>query len=156
MEQYFLYFLIGLTALVLILVILIVMVTQKVKKLQSFHEEYFRGKKAANLEDLIVTLSKRVEKLDGDIGDLFNATNQINSLALKGLSKIGLVRFNPFGEKGHKISFAVALVNKQKNGIVFSSLRTENGVNIFVKHVSKGKSDIPLTQEETEALDRAK
>ena len=156
MEPYFPYLLAGLAALDVLLIVLIIVVARKVKRLGHFHEQYFQGKRAANLEDLIGSLSERVDKLDHDIGDLFNATNQINQLARKGLSKVGLVRFNPFGEKGHKTSFAVALVNKQKNGIIFSSLRTESGVNIYVKQVAKGKPDVQLTQEEASALESAK
>ncbi len=128
----------------------------KIKKLRKTYEKMFSGKKVKSLEKLILDSVEKIDGLDKDIENLFSASNQINKLSLKGLSKIGLVRFNPFGEKGHKSCFALALLNEKKKGLVFSTLSTTNGTKIFIKKVANEESDIQLTEEEKNALKLAK
>ena len=156
MEQYFVYLITALAGLIVLALAIGITALIQASKLRRFQRQFFQGSQGQDLEGIIADLGKHVDKLDRDIGDLFNASNQINKLALRGLSNIGLLRFNPFGEKGHKNSFALAIVNRRKSGLVISSLKTEGGTNIFVKKLTKGKSDIQLTKEETEAIEIAK
>lgn len=156
MEQYFVYFIVAFSGLAIVALALGIATFIQISKLRRFQRQFFQGSQGQDLEGIIADLGKHVDKLDQDIGDLFNASNQINKLALRGLSNIGLLRFNPFGEKGHKNSFALAIVNRRKSGLVISSLKTEGGTNIFVKKIIKGKSDIQLTKEEAEAIEIAK
>jgi len=151
MENHFFYLVIALTIVSVLSTILGILALIKIRKLQQLHEKLFTGKKARNLEGLILELIDKTDGLDKDIESLFDASNQINSLSLKCLNKIGLVRFNPFGEKGHKGCFSLALFNEKKKGIILSTLNTDSGTKIFIKRVINGKSDIQLTGEERKA-----
>ncbi|MBU2025193.1 MAG: DUF4446 family protein [Patescibacteria group bacterium] len=128
----------------------------KIGKIRKAHDQLFSGKQVSSLEKIILELVKKSDKLDRDIEDLFNASNQLNKLSSRGLTRIGVVRYNPYGEKGHKNCFAIALVDGKRRGIVFSTLTTEQGIKIFAKQVNNGKSDIPLMKEEERALNTAK
>jgi hypothetical protein len=155
MENNFFLFLFP-TGISLLALILGIITLVKIKKIEKKQEKMFSGKKVKNLENLIMELVEKTDNLDKDIENLFSASNQINKLSLKGISKIGMVRFNPFGEKGHKSCFALALLNGKKKGMVCSTLSTESGTKIFIKKVANGKSDIQLTEEEKNALRMAK
>jgi hypothetical protein len=123
------------------------------RKIKKRNELFFSGNKIENLEELLIKQTKDIKSLDEDIQELYNISNSINSLAFKGIHKVGLIRFNPFKDVGGDQSFAIALLNGKNNGIVISSLYTREGTRIYSKSILLGKSDKhPLTEEEKKAI----
>jgi hypothetical protein len=113
----------------------------------------FSGNRVKNLEELMLSNAKTMNVLDKDIQELYNISNQINSLALKGLHKFGMVRFNPFKDVGGDQSFSIALMNGKNNGITISSLFTREGTRVYSKSIVNGEPEKhPLTEEEKKAI----
>jgi hypothetical protein len=111
------------------------------------------GGGSKSLEETVIEQAKNLKVLDKDIHELYNISNQINSLALKSLHKVGMVRFNPFNDIGGDQSFAIALLNGKNNGLVISSLYTKDGARIFAKAIKAGETEKhPLTEEEKAAI----
>jgi cell division protein FtsL len=128
----------------------------RLRKLSKKIEDFFSGGKTANLEELLVHQDKAIKALDNDIQELFNISNRINSLAHKGLYKVGMIRFNPFRDVGGDQSFAIALLNGKNNGLTISSLYTREGTRIYCKNIIDGQSEKhPLTDEEKKAIKTA-
>jgi hypothetical protein len=71
------------------------------------------------------------------------------------LSRVGLVRFNPFEDTGGNQSFALAVLDGNGDGFVVSSLHARAGTRLYAKSVSRGASDSALSAEEAEALRQA-
>ena len=68
------------------------------------------------------------------------------------------VRFNPFkgmGTGGNQ-SFSTALLDEKGNGVVISSLYSNDRVSVFAKPIVSGKSVYELSGEEKESLTKAK
>jgi len=127
--------------------------TLKMKKIKKNIQEMFSGNKVTNLEELLLGQAKNIQMLDKDIQELYDISNQINSLAGKGLHKVGMVRFNPFKDVGGDQSFAIALLNGKGNGLTISSLYSREGTRIYSKSITSGESEKhPLTEEEKEAI----
>ena len=125
----------------------------RLSKLQKSYSAIFAGTKAKDLEEVIKKQAKDIKVLDKDIQELFNISNQINSLSFRSLHKFGLVRFNPFKDLGGDQSFSIALLNGKNNGLVISSLHTKEGTRVYAKAIKLGKMDkYPLTEEEEEAI----
>lgn len=123
------------------------------KKIKKNIQEMFSGNKVTNLEELLLGQAKNIQMLDKDIQELYDISNQINSLAGKGLHKVGMVRFNPFKDVGGDQSFAIALLNGKGNGLTISSLYSREGTRIYSKSITSGESEKhPLTEEEKEAI----
>ena len=74
----------------------------------------------------------------------------------KDLRKIGLVRYNPFSDAGGDQSFALALLDDKKNGVVLSSLYGREMNRVYAKQIEKGASKYSLTEEEKTAIQNAK
>ena len=64
----------------------------------------------------------------------------------------GVVRYNAFAERGSAMSFSVALVDDDCNGLVLSGIRDREATLMYAKPVAEGTSPYPLTPEETEAI----
>lgn len=140
-------------ALIIILVIINIFTFFKVRKLNEKNKLLFSGKKGENLEDIIIGQSKEIKDLDSEIQELFEISNKIHELAFKGIHNMGLIRFNPFKDIGGDQSFAVALLDGKRSGIVISSLHTREGTRMYVKPVVQGSSEkYPLTEEEKQAI----
>ncbi len=94
-------------------------------------------------------LEKNLEKLSQDLETL-KKESQFS------VQKMGVVRFNPFSEIGGDQSFSAAFLDGNDNGLVITSLYTREGNRVYGKPIKKGASEHSLSQEEKEAISRAK
>ena len=134
----------------------ILILGKKIKKAESILSELFAGKKHPHLEELLLSQGQNIRALDKDIQELYNISNQINGLALRGLHKFATIRFNPFKDVGGDQSFTIAMLDGKNNGIIITSLYTREGTRVYSKSISGGKSEkYPLTEEEKEVLHSA-
>ncbi len=124
--------------------------------LQVRMRKLFRGTKAKDLESLMASIVQQVNMLN-ERADVQAA--DIEALAAR-LVKHGrgvrLVRFNPFADVGGNHSFAVAIVNKEGDGVVFSSLYSRDRMSVFAKPIQNGASDVELTPEEASVVEDAR
>ena len=111
-------------------------------------QKLFKGSKADTLEKLIGEVVEHVKALSHE-AEVQAAELATLEARLKQQGRgVKLVRFNPFADVGSAQSFAVAIMNSQGDGVVFSSLYSRERMSVFAKPVMKGKSDIELTPEE--------
>lgn len=138
---------------IIILAVINILAFLKIRKFNEKNKLLFSGKTGENLEDIILSQTKEIKELDGEIQELFEISNKIHDLAFRGVHNVGLIRFNPFKDIGGDQSFAVALLDGKKSGVVISSLHTREGTRMYVKPVAQGNSEkYPLTEEEKQAI----
>ena len=146
----------ALSALTVVFLFWLIYLQVVVVKMKKKNRDFFAGGKVSNLEELLLANTQSIKTLDKDIQELYNISNQINSLAFRGYHKIGLVRFNPFKEVGGDQSFALAILNGKNNGVTISSLYTRDSSRVYAKSIINGISEkYPLTDEEKEAIQLA-
>jgi hypothetical protein len=68
---------------------------------------------------------------------------------------VGLVRFSPFHDTGSDQSFALALLDGRRDGVVITALHSRTDSRLYAKPVERGTSSYSLTPEERDAMDRA-
>lgn len=103
-------------------------------------------------------LSAQMQRLDGlanDISGLTTRTRVAESQARHAVQHVGLVRFNPFEDTGSNQSFALALLDADANGVILSSLHSRQATRVYLKSITGGRCEAPLSTEESEALKRA-
>lgn len=116
----------------------------------------FGDEKPENVEQLVANLHERVDEAV-DHFDAFGARlDTLDAKTAQALSRIGLVRFNPFMDTGSDLSFSAALLNDNGDGVVITSLWGRDEVRLYAKPVDKHESRYALSQEEKQALDMAK
>lgn len=116
----------------------------------------FQGRKAQDLEGVLAQQIKRQIKSEKEIKELFKSSRNLWRMSTRGIQKVGVVRFNPFNDIGSDQSFVIALLDSFDNGLVISSLFTREGTRIYSKPIEKSQSKYPLSDEEKEAIKRAK
>lgn len=109
-----------------------------------------------------LTILEALERYQADVRDLklkadelFKQNRDLEARNQLSLKKIGLIRFNPFGDTGGDQSFALALLDDHDDGIVLSSLFGRSESRIFAKPVKNGQSKYALSTEEEQAICQA-
>ncbi len=119
-------------------------------------KRFFRGKRGSDLEDTIIALGNTGLDLSRKLGIAQNQLADLNNRVKKSVNGVELIRFNPFKDAGSNQSFAVALLNEEGDGVVFSSLYSRERVSVFAKALKDGVSEQELTQEEKTVVAKAR
>jgi hypothetical protein len=110
------------------------------------------GTDGKSLEGMISEHVARVDGVTSRLGELQSLHEFLETRSRGSLQHIGMVRFNPFEDTGSDQSFAIALLDDRRDGIVLSSLHGRTYTRIFAKPVEAGSSRHALSDEETEAI----
>ena len=121
-------------------------------------KKFLQGNDAKSLEGLISSLSRNVDDLEKFQKEATQAMSLLNERIATSIRGVGLVRFNPFKGKGFggDQSFAVALMDVDGNGLVISSLYTQERVSTYAKPLNNFLSNYDLTDEEKKAIEEAR
>ncbi|AOZ92865.1 DUF4446 family protein [Paenibacillus crassostreae] len=142
----------------IVFVLLALMFTQlsKLNKLRRRYEQMMAGTGVNNLESLLIDLKIQLDRLEDEHGKqkgtLENTMEKLQSV--KG--HVGLVRYNAFGERGSDLSFSVAMIDDQSDGVVLTSIYNRDNSYIYAKPLQQGDSSYSLSNEEKEAINLAK
>jgi hypothetical protein len=116
---------------------------------------FLKGKKVKDLEEVLSEQVKRMENIEDDIKDINKWNEKLQGICDISITKVGVIRFNPFKDTGGDQSFAIALLDSSNNGIVFSSLYTREGTRVYAKPIENGASSYNLSKEEEGAIKKA-
>ena len=100
-------------------------------------------------------LKKKVQDLQVQLEQTLAELEELKEKSRRTITKIGITRFNPFQEIGGNQSFAIALLNERKDGVIITSYYGRDLNRVYAKRVETGASKYPLTDEEKEALHSA-
>ena len=115
----------------------------------------FKGTKMADLEGIIFEQIKRLRQTEKNLKNLEDFSRHLETMTLKSVQKIGVIRFNPFRDVGGDQSFCIAFLDAQNNGLTLSSFFTREGTRIYTKPIINSSSEYPLTEEEKKAIKKA-
>jgi 3-dehydroquinate dehydratase len=121
-------------------------------KLSNRLSQLTGGKNVHSLETIIKENNMMILDLNTKIQNHEEQILDLKKEAMNSIQNIGVVRFNPFKETGGNQSFAIALTDKKKNGVILSSLYSRDRVNVFAKPIKNGSSEYTLTDEEHSAI----
>lgn len=115
-----------------------------------------RGAGNLNLDQILAALGKKLDLDEKRIDQLSQEVASLEKQNLLNFQKLELVRFNPFEDTGGDQSFVLALLDRQNNGIVISSLHSRNGTRVYAKPVAGGKPTThEFSKEEKEVVAKA-
>jgi hypothetical protein len=141
-----------LAALVLLLLIGFLVQSARLGRAVRDYRELVRGTDGATLHDRLVGSAEQAVKASERMAEIEAMHAVIEGRTLRSLQHIGLVRFNPFDDTGSDQSFAIALLDDARDGVVISSLHGRANTRVFAKPVTNGGSAHNLSDEETQAI----
>jgi len=127
----------------------------RLQHLLGIHDELIAGGSGSaagrlgSLENAAVSHRAEVDRLHARTGDL-------EALSATDLSCTGFVRYDAFPGSGAGLSYALALLNRQGDGVVITSIYSREDTRTFGKPVLKFKPTVAASAEELEAIERAR
>ena len=101
-----------------------------------------------------------VESAQADTGTAMRQVEQrvreLERLSQADLSHAGFVRYDAFSNSGSGLSYALALLNRQGDGVVLTSIYSREDTRTFGKPVEGFKPTVQASSEELEAIERAR
>ena len=121
-------------------------------KIKKRTRSFFASSEGKDLEGIIYKQIKKTNEVDGEIKKIIEDNKRIKNNLARCVQKVGVVRFNPFGDVGGNQSFVIALLDNSLSGVIIQSLYSREGVRVYSKQIKNGKSEYALGEEEKEAI----
>ena len=149
-------FLLILTGIVLLLIVGFIVVIAKFssinKKYKTLMNKLGNGK---NIDEALEKYMDRVSSVEKQNAEIIQYVTNLDKDMEKCIQKIGIVRYSAFKDTGSDLSFALAMLDENNDGVVFNGIYSREMSNIYAKPVEKGKSNYTISEEEQEAIDKA-
>lgn len=151
------------TGIVLILVLLIQLfiilylmkISIKMSRFLNKYKMFMRGKDAMSLEKAFEKKFAEVDSLTEAVKYQSDEIYKLKEIQKMTLTKTAIVKYDAFKDVGGKLSFALAMLDKENTGFVLNAIHSKEGCYTYIKEIVKGESYIVLGEEEKEALRQA-
>lgn len=146
------WFVLGFTVLILVLLIVVMVQGSKLRKMRRRYDAMMTGTGVEDLESLLIDLKNQSDMLEDGMKEQAALLDAVQ-LRLRGMkSHMALKRYNAFGERGHDLSFSLAVLDDERCGVVLTSLHNRENSYVYSKPLQNGESQYPLSPEEKEVI----
>ena len=147
------------TNFIILNIVLIVICAGLIVFLAFFIKKYYtlmkKLGKGENLDDMLKLYIDRVNEIHHENEQIQNYYIKLDNDVNSSIQKIGIVRFNAFKDVGSNLSFALAMLDRENNGVVLNGIYGSEYSNIYAKPIKNAKSEYQLSDEEVNAIDLA-
>ncbi|SEP40441.1 DUF4446 family protein [Propionispora vibrioides] len=143
------------TAMICLALIVFININIKLSRMNRRYRKLMQGVEGANLEKLLLTHIEEVRDAVKRVDSLSASCRNLEGITRNCVQKVGIVRFNAFEDTGSDLSFAIALLDAQNNGVVISNIFGRNESRTYAKPIANCQSQYFLTEEEKAALEQA-
>ncbi len=150
------YILIGMLVLIIILFIIIIIIMGNIRVRNKQIKRLLSGTNAADFEEIIMKRFAEMDAVKNNSRRLTKEHKEMQELQSSCISKVGLVKYDAFEGMGGSLSFALALLDKNNNGVVINSMHSREGCFNYAKEIIRGEAYVALSDEEKEAIVRAR
>lgn len=140
---------------VIILLICVFNLSLGLNRLNRKYSLFMKGKDGQSLERLFKRKFDLIEKLVRSTDDNGEKIEKIWKVMDKSLNKYGIVKYDAFEDMGGKLSFVLAMLDKNNTGFLLNAIHSRENCFLYIKEIVNGESYVVLSEEEVEALRQA-
>lgn len=140
---------------VVILLICVFNLSLGLNRLNRKYTLFMKGKDGQSLERLFKRKFDLIEKLVRSTDDNGEEIEKIWKVMDKSLNKYGIVKYDAFEDMGGKLSFVLAMLDKNNTGFLLNAIHSRENCFLYIKEIVNGESYVVLSEEEVEALRQA-
>lgn len=127
----------------------------RARELLALHDELITGG-SGNASERLGSLEESRVAHDESLRNIAQRVAVLEAKAATDLSHAGFVRYDAFAGSGSGLSYALALLNRQGDGLVLTSIYSRDDTRTFGKPVAAFKPTVQASSEELEAIERAR
>ena len=142
---------------IIMIVLLIISIVNFVEmyKIKKRYKIFNNGVNKENMEIILQNYIEKANKLQVENEEIKKEITNINIKMLDNVQKIGITKYDGFSDMSSKLSFSVALLDANDNGIILTELYSRNASTVYIRKIENGLCDIDLSNEEKEAIEKA-
>jgi hypothetical protein len=125
------------------------------QRLLKRYKMLLNGSVGTDLETMLLSQESTIREATTRLMAVEDQLQTLKEKTQSHLQKAALVRFNAFPDTGSDLSFALALLDANRDGVIVSSLYGRTESRIYAKPVRNGVSTYALSDEEKEAMAKA-
>lgn len=147
----------GIIMLVMIAIICILLLMQilnniELKRLQKRYKKLMKGSLGKNIEEMILDYNEKVDKSLSTAKHIEEMYSNIDLRVKKCVQKVSVIRYRAFEDVGSDLSYSIALLDDENNGVVITGIYGRNESTSFTKPIENGISKYDLSEEEKLAI----
>ncbi|MGG1550907.1 DUF4446 family protein [Paenibacillus ferrarius] len=139
-------------ALILVLFIVVIIISVRLSKLRKLYTRMMNGSSTENVEQLIGEMQEAINDQKAESQQTSAQLVSIRETMAKMKSKVSIHRYNAFNDRGSDLSFSLAILDDEQDGIVMTVIHSREQMYVYGKPVEKGQSTYTLSPEEKEAI----
>ena len=144
-----------LMVLVLVLIVIVLNLSLGLHRLQRKYSMFMKGSDGQSLERVFAQKIKEVDRLSASNDDNYMKIQSLQKKMDKALTKYGIIKYDAFDDVGGKLSFALAMLDKNNTGFILNAIHSRDNCFFYIKEIVNGESYILLSSEEMDALRQA-
>ena len=115
------------------------------------------GAEGSSIEQMLSAHTSEVKQAVNEYKKLQEQVDRLNNLVKSSLARVAVIHFDAFEQTGQGLSWCVAILDRNNNGVVFSSICGNEAERSYVKPIEDGRvaPNYKLTREEEQALRQA-
>jgi len=154
-DNYLPYILGGMALIILLLFILIIILFRTVNKVEDRYRKLMRGVSSKNLEELITTQLDNIDKANNISEEALKRCDDLREKIKVCVQKVAIMRYQAFENVGSDLSFSVAILDENNDGVMFTGIYGREESTTYAKPIDKGISRYDLSEEEISVINDA-
>ncbi len=140
-----------------VFIVLCIVLLVKQNGLKKRYFAFMQGEDGKSLENAFQKKFENMDIINSELKEVFRRLDGIDKSLLGTYQKMSIVKYDAFKEVGGTLSFVLALLTKENDGILINSMHSNHeGCFIYIKEVKSGEVFVTLSDEESQALEEAK
>ena len=147
----------ALVAVILILFGLIINLYSELSNIKMRYKRMMSGAEGTSIEQMLSAHTTEFNEVVKKYKGLQGQIDTLEHLMRSSLARVAVIHFDAFEKTGQGLSWCVAILDRNNNGVVFSSICGNEAERSYVKPIEDGRvaSKYKLTREEEQALRQA-
>lgn len=149
------YILMGMTIIIVLLFIVVVVLFKSIGKLEDRYRRLMRGANGKNIESLLNSKLDQIQDAKQNCEDAIEDIKKLENEIKGCVQKVSIMRYKAFEDVGSDLSFSIALLDGNNDGVVLTGIYARQDSTTYAKPIDKGISRYDLSEEEIQVLNDA-
>jgi hypothetical protein len=139
----------------LLLLLLFLISSIRLRKVRKQYQALMKGMQQGNLEEVLFQYGEQVRELERQVQEVRATHLRQEREIAKSCGPVGVLRYNAFPDAGSDLSYSIAVLNREGDGVVLTSIFGREESRTYAKPILAGASTYHLSEEEREAIRKA-
>jgi len=144
-----------LIVLVIVLIIVVISSLVSIGKLKNKYRKLMRGTNNKNLEELLINSLDTIGNMQVVSDEVKVLCNETLKTLTACIQKVSIQRYKAFEDVGSDLSYSIAMLDGNNNGVIITSIYSRNESITYAKPIDNGISRYDLSTEEESVLYQA-